>query len=415
MRKLLISLVLILLCFIFSGCFRGEVKVNINEDGSSDLHYQAAAAPLAGTAEMLQSQIKDLEKSQFKIERFTEGDWIGFRADKHFQSVSDLNGFKLFSGGSAGTPGIIVDKGWFYDNYSIHIVNDISVNQSQPLTNLDKALLAQMSFKMIMNLPVKPESHNAGNISSDGRTLEWNLSFTKENQLEATAKVWHYGNIALTVIIPLVVLAAFYFQRRKYGTEADKVNMPKLLMVHPVIVGVIVAVLISGAGAGYYAVFQPKAKPAQSSQQLNSQQATSSQNNTQQAGKEIPAKSPAASNRTLDPAKSLLRGKWNGMSDMPDKGKNSISMMVTVSGDELLMDLSMAGEGTANRAKATAKINLADINTGTFSYQDNWKNQGTGSLRIENGKLILEIQGATPDRKGWGIYPGKFTLNRWVD
>ncbi len=116
-----------------------------------------------------------------------------------------------------------------------------------------------------------------------------------------------------------------------------------------------------------------------------------------------------------DISKASLRGKWNGMSEIPDKGKNSIAAMINTSGNEMVLDLSMAGEGTANRAKATAKVSLTDANTGTFSYQDNWKNQGSGSIKVESGKLILEIQGTTPDRKGWGIYPGKFVLNRWVD
>lgn len=414
MKKLFVSVVLIGLCLVFSGCFRGEVKVNINDDGSSDLHYQITAVPMAGTVEMMQGQIKDLEKSQFKIERVTEGEWVGFKADKHFQNVSELNGFKLFSGSEAGTPGIIFDKGWFYDDYKIRIVNDISVNQNQPLTNVDQALLAQMSFKMIMNLPVKPEIHNAGNVSSDGKTLEWNLSFTKENHLEANAKVWHYGNIAATVIIPLLVMTGLYFQRRKYRTAAGYGNVPKLLSVHPVIAGCVVALLISGAGVGYYSMFQTKTKPVSSPpQQTSSKPADmTNQNNNQSAAQTPPtALAPAA----MDVAKSMLRGKWNGSSPIADKGKNSISAMVNTSGNELILDLSMAGEGTANRAKTTAKINLADANSGTFSYQDDWKNQGTGSVRVENGKLVLEIQGTMPERKGWGIYPGKFLLNRWVD
>lgn len=408
-------MVLIVLSIVFSGCFRGEVKVNINDDGSSDLHYQIIAVPMAGTVEMMQGQIKDLEKSQFKIERVTEGEWVGFKADKHFHNVSELNSFKLFSGSEPGTPGITFDKGWFYDAYKVSVLNDISLNQGQPLTNLDQAMLAQMSMKITMNFPVKPEAHNASNVYNEGKTLEWLLSFTKENHLEATAKVWHYGHIAATAGIPLVVMLALFLQRRKCLSASEGGTMPKLLSLHPVIAGCIVAALISGAGVGYYSMFQtkPQVVPASAQQEKSPSTASTSQSPNQANNKETPAAAPAPV--AIDASKSMLRGKWNGMSNIPDKGKNSISAMVNASGNELVLNLSMAGEGTANKAKTTAKVNLADNNTGTFSYQDNWKNQGSGSIRVENGKLILEIQGTTPDRKGWGVYPGRFVLDRWVD
>lgn len=411
MRKSMICLLLITCCLIFSGCFRGEVNVNIQDDGSSDLSYKVVAVPTAG--DVLKAQIKDLEKNQFKIEPITEGDMVGFKANKHFKNVSELSAFNMFAGSMPNTMGITLDKGWFYDAYKVSVLNDISVNQGQPLTNLDQAMLAQMSMKMTMNFPVKPETHNASNVYNEGKTLEWLLSFTKENHLEATAKVWHYGNIAASVGIPLVVMLVLFIQRRKYLSAGEGKAMPKMLSLHPVIAGCIVAALVSGAGVGYYSMFQtkPQVVPASAQQEKSPSAASAPQSTNQATNNATPAAAPA----TIDASKSMLRGKWNGMSNIPDKGKNSISAMVNASGNELVLDLSMAGEGTANKAKTTAKVNLADSNTGTFSYQDNWKNQGSGSIRVENGKLILEIQGTTPDRKGWGIYPGRFVLDRWVD
>lgn len=413
MRKSMICILLITFCLVFSGCFRGDVNVNIQDDGSSDLSYKVVAVPTAG--DILKAQIKDLEKNQFKIEPITEGDMVGFKANKHFQNVSELSAFRMFAGSAPNAMGITLDKGWFYDAYKVSVLNDISLNQGQPLTNLDQAMLAQMSMKMTMNFPVKPETHNANNIYNEGKTLEWLLSFTKENHLEATAKVWHYGHIAATAGIPLVVMLALFLQRRKYLSAGEDGTIPKLLSLHPVIAGCIVAALISGAGVGYYSMFQtkPQVVPASAQQEKSPSTASTPQSPNQANNKETPAAAPAPV--AIDASKSMLRGKWNGMSNIPDKGKNSISAMVNASGNELILDLSMAGEGTANKAKTTAKVSLVDNNTGTFSYQDNWKNQGSGSIRIEDGKLILEIQGTTPDRKGWGIYPGKFILNRWVD
>ena len=45
--------------------------------------------------------------------------------------------------------------------------------------------LSQMDLSLVVNLPNKPISHNATNVSNDGKSLTWNLA-TQQEDVELT-------------------------------------------------------------------------------------------------------------------------------------------------------------------------------------------------------------------------------------
>ncbi len=300
------SLVLIVMmaCVLLSGCFRGEMKVDIHNNGSADVEYKMLAIPLAEKA--VQEQFNRFTEMGFQAQRITEGESIGFKASRSIEAVEALNQFPLFSGGE-GKPGIEVSRGWFYDDYTIRI--NSHMKQVHPDlykdTDVNNPFWAQFSMKMIMTFPAKPESHNANSFFNDGKTLEWALSFSQDNHLEAKAKFWHMDHIVINLVVPVFVLGFLYSKRRKEAQAEGAAS--KISAIHPVIGGVVAFAIIAIVGIGFCASMQPKVptlvSPPSQQQAAPAPAATN------------PAPVPAQVEETKAPINlkaTELHGKWHG-------------------------------------------------------------------------------------------------------
>jgi hypothetical protein len=122
----------------------------------------------------------------------------------------------------AAQPVLKITKGFLVTQYQFNGMIDLTSINSQPDTantsntgvnssQIANAILNSMKFKFILTLPEKPQKHNAGTVSSDGKTMEWLLVPGRENSIQVAAQTINYLNIAILAILTLLLCAALAF------------------------------------------------------------------------------------------------------------------------------------------------------------------------------------------------------------
>lgn len=203
MKKIIsLTLVMVMLLFVLTGCVKVDYEVQLNKNGSADVAFiyafekealeQMGAKPEDATKEM-ESQS---EKNGFKLESFTDDKYVGFKASKHIDKAEDVSLQEAFGEGyvkDSENNKIKVEKNGSKTVYSQNAEIDLS-----GLNGMEKAI----TMKYTVKLPVKAKTNNAQEVSKDGKTLTWNLKAGEVTKVEFTASS---GGINTTVIVIAVV------------------------------------------------------------------------------------------------------------------------------------------------------------------------------------------------------------------
>lgn len=364
------SLILLMMmaCMLLSGCFQGEMKVNIHENGSADVEYKMLTIPTAEKA--VQGEANRFTEMGFQVQRITEGESIGFKGTQSIAAVEALNQYPIFSGVD-GKPGIDVSRGWFYDDYKINVSTHMKkVNPAlfENMKDLNNPIWSHFSMKMIMSFPSKPDSNNATSLYNEGKTLEWVLNFTQDNHLEAKAKYWHIEHIVITLVLPFFV-AGFLFSKRK---KADQETTSKLAKIHPVVGGVAAMLIIAIVGMGYCAMVTPVIP---SLMQQTPKQESPAPSPAVPSG---PTPNPPAAS-PVDPGSSklnlkLLYGKWASTGNGPER------LFLNFDFDEAYMF--GTADGTTNGGK---RMDKGKFQTNKGNDVVKWTSSfgGNGTAKIE--------------------------------
>ena len=137
----------------------------------------------------------------------------------------------MFTAVEGRNAGAVVAKSWFYDTYTFDLFvkgEEMDMGEQDPESKaMVQSMLDQIQYRFTLNLPVKPEMQNADSVSSDGKSLTWDLKATiaegKDIQMQASYRIYNQTHIALTVggIVLLLLLAGgfLYLRRRKQADE----------------------------------------------------------------------------------------------------------------------------------------------------------------------------------------------------
>lgn len=240
MKKLFILAALI--AAVLTGCVSAQYHVKVNRDGSVDLEYHMAMDPsltaLSGGEDPIQEAKSKAEKEGYAVTNYTEDDMVGFKATKHLKNIKDFSLKSLI--GDAGQAAIqkdalTVKKGLFMDIYKLNSNIDLSsMKQTGEYAEMTNMMLAKVKLQFTLTLPVKPKTSNAGNITDNGKTLEWKLIAGQNNELNVEANVPNMVNIIIACIIIVGILAviiiALMLKRKKTldSTEIKDTNEAKL-------------------------------------------------------------------------------------------------------------------------------------------------------------------------------------------
>jgi len=252
-KSILVITIFLVIPLILTGCFKGDFHVKINRDGSADLNYKIGfnsylISMMESTddsdEDIIESLKKDLEDDGFEVTYYKENDISGVIAKKHQESLDDLS-IDIFqqnltaeSNGSEANASeidsninkITVNKGFFQNEYIVNANFDLTSMETKNNNSEDsqseanqlgegiaEAMLNQIDLNFILTLPVKPENHNASQITNEGKTLTWNLKPGANNEVKVEAKVLNLKNISILIVglFVLIALISFYYYKSR--------------------------------------------------------------------------------------------------------------------------------------------------------------------------------------------------------
>lgn len=233
MRRLLL-LILALSVLLLAGCMSVEHHLVINSDGSGEFGFQLALdtslLEMLGMddADPLADMIEQAEAEGFSVTPFTDGDMSGFRATKHLPVIT-VQALNIFAGEvEASGSGLTIKEDWVSTRYEFELSYDMADIDAEideedfiHLPFLED-FMEDMFYGFSITLPVEPMSHNADSVSSDGKTLTWNLKPGEQNLMQFTAIDGYsmvglavLGGVALLALIPVLLIAAAVIKRRR--------------------------------------------------------------------------------------------------------------------------------------------------------------------------------------------------------
>ena len=244
---------MIALLLLITGCqSKTEYKLVINEDKSMNFSYIVAVdndiiGMLAGNTEStltektiwatLDEATSDDDKiieQGFTKERYETEELKGFRYQKKIMNIDNLSGTEAIS--SFENVETIADQKLFVKDGDVYKANFKVVQEdntnlpteegSTSNLNIEGGSLNAKDFldtSFVITFPEKPISHNATEVSDDGKTLTWNLLETENIQFEFSFpkdnSIMMYligGGVIVLLLIIFVVISKSRNKRVEY-------------------------------------------------------------------------------------------------------------------------------------------------------------------------------------------------------
>ncbi len=223
MRKLWIAALFLIVSVCLSACVKAEFEVTIKENGKADISIlYAFADSLAqygdtGSMSMEEEEMEEMRKEGWTVEEYSADGYTGNRMSKKDADLSELE-----LGDDAETS--VVKEGSTY-TVNLRLMDEEEASSMQE----SAALISSMggSFKLKLNLPVKPIEHNATTVSEDGKSLEWDL--LKMDPTEPVHVVFKMSNPLMPIVIAALILAVLaiafvIFVKKKRNVEPAPVT-----------------------------------------------------------------------------------------------------------------------------------------------------------------------------------------------
>ena len=222
-KRMFLVLLLVAFSVAAAGCIKADESVTIKEDGSSTMVTRMVGNMFA--AEALKGSKDEFvkENPDAVVKEIQDGDMTGYEVEVSYPDIETL----AAKGGDMFTAA----KSWFYDTYTFDLFvkgEEMDTGEQDPESKaMVQSMLNQIQYRFTLNLPVKPETQNADSVSSDGKSLTWDLKATiaegKDVQMQASYRIYNQAHIAMTVggiVLALLLVGGFlYMRRRKQADE----------------------------------------------------------------------------------------------------------------------------------------------------------------------------------------------------
>jgi len=269
LRKIKI-LCIISMMFLLTGCVKLNMTMDIKNDKSMDLSIlYAVDTTIMGEEELFKEEdLNEYKESGFEVKDYSEGNYKGITLKKHVKNIDKVSkttgavSFNIMGSSNDEDDSMFtVKKGFLKNVYTLKMKSDSTGEMTNGIDVTDgrKALededdtllddypsddsllddysddgysfddvdytqyLSQMDLSLTVNLPNKPISHNATNVSNDGKSLTWNLA-TQQEDVELTFALYNLSNIFVCVIGIVVVVVGVVLVIAKSGKNKNGSN-----------------------------------------------------------------------------------------------------------------------------------------------------------------------------------------------
>lgn len=183
-NRMFLVLLLVAFSVAAAGCIKADESVTIKENGSSTMVTRMVGNMFA--AEALKGSKDEFvkENPDAVVKEIQDGDMTGYEVEVSYPDIETLaaKGGDMFTAVEGRNAGAVVAKSWFYDTYTFDLFvkgEEMDMGEQDPESKaMVQSMLNQIQYRFTLNLPVKPETQNADRVSSDGKSLTWDLKAT---------------------------------------------------------------------------------------------------------------------------------------------------------------------------------------------------------------------------------------------
>ncbi len=223
---------------LLSACARGEAHVMVNRDNSTDLEAFVSISDQAlqtlNFPDALSFITRLLEPYEIEVKELQEAGRQGLEFRRHFAAEQRTDSTTT-TGAKPLPPGLSFTRletaHLFTTEYNIQAQADLMKFMSgggleswtqriHSMNFLTKRLLDnQLDLSFSLTLPIKPLTHNADHVSSDGKTLTWDISLLQPNTVNVVVNAPNIQRIAWTAGSGIVLLALVVWLLRRRLTK----------------------------------------------------------------------------------------------------------------------------------------------------------------------------------------------------
>ncbi len=232
LKKLVLMLLMICSLMMLSGCIRFSTTIKVKSNGKADITMLMATVKTDETldddTEDDEEDIDQLVKEGWKYEKYDEDNYEGFLLTKKDVPLEDL-GKTMNSEESLdmNTDGLSVTKKGSKYSISWDISGSEDYEEAEDYSSYLES--AGGYGKFILELPNKPISSNAHEVSKDGKTLTWNIFSMKSGEkieVEFSLINWPLiiGIIIAIILIIVAVIVIFIIRKKKSANSSYPQN-----------------------------------------------------------------------------------------------------------------------------------------------------------------------------------------------
>jgi len=201
----LLPIFLIMLSFGLSGCFKGNILVEVKPNGSGVLNISFGMTQQAKA--LLSSQgtnpLQDIEQSMsdgsgstptdVNVTKWKDGDYEWAKAEKEFDNLDDINNV-LLNGSLFNYFSLIRKPGIFQDEFILD-AELAALNTDTPSDNsgIDPSAFIEMSFSA--RLPGKLTEANGFVDINDPNLVVWNMEGYQTVSVKTRSVTWNWLNV----------------------------------------------------------------------------------------------------------------------------------------------------------------------------------------------------------------------------
>lgn len=248
MKKFLKTLLVVVMIFGLTGCVKYNVSMSIKDNKSVTLEViyaidESLVSSFTESEDEEQSGINldnynYLKEKGYVISEYSEktddGSLSGIKITKTFKNIDDITKdskkvvdmVNIFDNENATN---FDDSQFFYkngDNYKASFTFDFSEDEEEGIDY--SAYQSYFNLKYQVSLPTKAISNNATSVSDDGKTLTWDLSYAKVNDVEFEFNFNSSSNTLLYVLVggalAVVVIAVLAVTKSKKTPKNNNTN-----------------------------------------------------------------------------------------------------------------------------------------------------------------------------------------------
>ena len=237
MKKLTRLFTVLLAVILISGCVKYEVEMDIHNDKSMDfsLIYAIDTSNGMDISEMgldIDELKESLKDDKFEVSEYKEDSYSGVKVTKKYKNIDNISSKNekeviltdlLETDNYDDSQLFKVKKGIMSNTYSAHFIFDLSDTDEEYGDYSSYA--NSMEFKYTLKLPYKVGKNNADSVSSDGKTLTWNVNFGEKKDIQFTFDIKNnkfiYAIVGIVGLIVVVIIAVLVKKNKPNNNKGN--------------------------------------------------------------------------------------------------------------------------------------------------------------------------------------------------